>query len=561
MKILQLSSIYDFEIPRCTTYIEEHLPEMLLLPQMINVTNDSIHLLFSDTRLSYMPMDDRLLFVLKWLDANPNTRRVYMKELLANLDFNLISNQCLQVCLNNSETACHIQSKHITTARPKDHRVLIMKEGNYDDVFWCLDLERDQWFRVESNSLKKEGSNRTVELYGTSTKTIGSIVCSVKIGYQEISLVILDLPLDTCTKMNFRGLKREPFYIKKSDNIKIVGHMCIISVNNEIKIKQNSKIDSDLTDIQHKLGLMSLTGVTSPDQLLASQMIKNKRTRTCGYTCITASTLYIGHIGESYVDMTPLLSFKDDEILNFAISDNALAIIFKSRKFVALYDLTEGHLERKNQTTSYNDDIAQIKGGFAIYDNKRCIIFTRIQDARPSSKYQVDEILLEQSNFQQLKYFICGQMMYRYYRIELKFRENFIFECTPFQTLVSSKSEEFIKWKELPLPKTTLCSRDTITERCFEIFLPKSILRCHVECPHCKKPSRLEASRLKHQQNYDDNYYDPLSDDDYYVHSYYDSEYDYNYDSDSIFRYECLQIFCDLKYQQHAEYVKFNILS
>ncbi|XP_060584498.1 kelch-like protein 41 [Ruditapes philippinarum] len=145
MKFLQLSSIYDFEIPRCTKYIEEHLPEMFLQPQMVNLTKDFIHLLFSNKRLSYVQMDDRLLFLLKWLEANPNTRKAHIKELLTTIDFHSISNQCLQVCLHNPDVACHLPSEHLTTAALNDHRVLIMKGGyNEDDVFWCLDLERDQ---------------------------------------------------------------------------------------------------------------------------------------------------------------------------------------------------------------------------------------------------------------------------------------------------------------------------------------------------------------------------------------------------------------------------------
>jgi hypothetical protein len=191
MEFLQLSSIYDFKIPRCTTYIEEHLPEMFLLPQMVNLTKDSVYLLFSDTRLSYVQMDDRLLFLLKWLNANPNTRKAHMKELLSNIDFHSISNECLQEALNNADVACHIQSEHMTTAGSDDRRVLIMRGDNYDDVFWCLDLERDQWFRVESNLLKEDRSGDNVEISGTCTNSAGSLVCSIRRSYQEMGLCCL----------------------------------------------------------------------------------------------------------------------------------------------------------------------------------------------------------------------------------------------------------------------------------------------------------------------------------------------------------------------------------
>jgi hypothetical protein len=204
MQFLQLASIYDFEIPKCTTYIEGHLQEVLQLPQIVNLTKDSIHLLFLDTRLSYVQMDDRLLFLLKWLNANPNTRKAHMKELLSsNIDFHSISNQCLQVALNNTEVACLIQSEQMTTAGSNDQRVLIMRGDIIDDVFWCLDLERDQWFRIEPNSLNEERSGDNVVISGTCTNTTGSLVCSVRRNYPEMSCVLLDLRNDECTKMNF----------------------------------------------------------------------------------------------------------------------------------------------------------------------------------------------------------------------------------------------------------------------------------------------------------------------------------------------------------------------
>jgi hypothetical protein len=212
------------------------------------------------------------------------------------------------------------------------------------------------------------------------------------------------------------------------------------------------------------------------------------------------------------------------------INESAIAIILKSKTHVALYDINEGHLERKCQPTSFGDEIAPIKDGFVIYDNKRCITFTRMQDACLPHKYVVEEISFEQNNSENIKYFICSPMMYRYYRKD--YREHFIFECIPFQTLVSRKTEESMAWQQLPLPKeAALCSSDTIKERCLEISLPKPILRCHVECPHCKTKSSEVTSR--HTYDQDDYYFDDSwSDDDYYVPSYSDSEYNYYYDSD-----------------------------
>jgi hypothetical protein len=488
---------------------------------MVNLTEDSMLLLFSDKRLSCAPMDDRLLFLFRWLDANPGFRRAYIKDLLKYIDIHSISNQCLQACLQNPDLACHIQSEHMTPAESNDHRVLIIKDVYYDYVFWCLDLERDQWFRVKSNSLKEELSNRSVEMSGTCTNTAGSIVCSIR-SYKDISFVLLDLPNDACTKMNLIGSEEEGLSIEMSGNVKIDGNVCIVSVNKQIERNKNPYKKSGLSDIHHKFRHMSMMGLTSQRQSLALQMREKIRRRT--FENIIISTLYIGHIGESNVVMSPLFSFKDDKILKYAISDNAIAIIFQSRQFVAMYDLIDGHLERESQWTSDSDEIAPIKDGFVIYDNTRCITLTRMKG---ECLFTVKKIPFGQIYVPKFEYFICSQMLFRYYTTD--YRDNYIFEYTPFQTLVSqeplvwsslSRHTEWepevwktLVWNQLPLPKeAALLSTNTIKESCFEIFLPKSMLCCHVDSPHCKTTSRKVLCKDTYDQ--DDYYYDDSSSDD-----------------------------------------------
>ena len=46
-KLLELSSIYEFELPKCTEFIRGHLPDMLKKMKMLNITYDSVQLSFS----------------------------------------------------------------------------------------------------------------------------------------------------------------------------------------------------------------------------------------------------------------------------------------------------------------------------------------------------------------------------------------------------------------------------------------------------------------------------------------------------------------------------------
>jgi hypothetical protein len=166
-----------------------------------------------------------------------------------------------------------------------------MRGDIIDDVFWCLDLERDQWFRVESNSLKEERSGDNFEISGTCTNTTGSLVCSVRRNYPEMSFVLVDLRKDECTKMNFTAREGD-FSINKPENIKFYGDVCIVSLKKEIQRMHYLYDNSSFGDIHQRFRKMSLMGATSYDQLVAQHMIGDILPTT---RYINISTLYIGH--------------------------------------------------------------------------------------------------------------------------------------------------------------------------------------------------------------------------------------------------------------------------
>lgn len=158
LEFLQISSINDFEIKRCVDFIEENLSEMLNDPLMINLTQESVQLLFSDKRLSYVPIDDKLLFLFKWSDA-VNSRKVQLTDLLKTINFNEVSNSLMQ---NLTHKYADFIQKDRNSPVIENHQVLFMKgydiSYNTCNTFWCLDLEREQWFCFNSESFINERS-------------------------------------------------------------------------------------------------------------------------------------------------------------------------------------------------------------------------------------------------------------------------------------------------------------------------------------------------------------------------------------------------------------------
>ncbi|XP_060565736.1 kelch-like protein 12 [Ruditapes philippinarum] len=59
--VLKLSSVYNFEVPNCMEYVESHLPEIFKTEDALYFSRELIQKLFTDERLSYVSMDERII--------------------------------------------------------------------------------------------------------------------------------------------------------------------------------------------------------------------------------------------------------------------------------------------------------------------------------------------------------------------------------------------------------------------------------------------------------------------------------------------------------------------
>ncbi|XP_060601265.1 uncharacterized protein LOC132754621 [Ruditapes philippinarum] len=486
LEFLQISSINDFEIERCVDFIEENLPEMLDHPLMINLTQESVQMLFSDKRLSYVPMDNKLLFLFKWSEA-VNSRKVHLTELLTTINFNEVSNSLMQNLTHKYADFIQIDRNSPVV---ENQQVLFMK--GYDmsfktcNTFWCLDLEREQWFRFNSESFIKERSDLYKNISGTCSTASGPVVLFSDGDFQLSRILMLNLQIDKCTKVNIKG-KDESFRITRNDNFKICGDLCVASLNEQNTIHKKSKNNSVINYLRTQ-GLPNnvMTRRSSTDRLMAIQ--KTLRERTIH---IRTSTLYIGYIADGNVEMSPSLSFKDDEIHRLLISETAIAIMFKSQKYVAIDDLGECSLLKIEQSTSHEDHLVQFENGFLIHDNTRCISLTRANGPYHSNKYEVCEIPFENTEFKHIVYCFKGQMWYRYHRKSYHEGPG-VLETVPCHAVLRRKLKESLSWKQLPLPPKAYYFENIFSSECFSMFLPKSMLRCDISCPHCEPSTRTD---------------------------------------------------------------------
>lgn len=223
-----------------------------------------------------------------------------------------------------------------------------------------------------------------------------------------------------------------------------------------------------------------MTKRSSTDRLIAIQKLYCKTTIHIG-----TSTVYIGYIADGNVEMSPILSFKDDKVHRLLISENAIAMIFTSHKYVAIYDLVECNSLKIKQSTSLEDQLVQFEKGFLIHDNTRCISLTRTNGPFNSNKYEVCEIPFENTEFKEIIYCFKGQMWYRYHRKSYHEGPG-VLETAPCNAVLRQKLKETLSWKQLLLPPKAYYFENIFSSKCFSMCLPKSMLRCDINCPHCE---------------------------------------------------------------------------
>ncbi|XP_052239778.1 uncharacterized protein LOC127850630 isoform X2 [Dreissena polymorpha] len=84
--ILHMCSIYGLNIPEVELFIEQRLLKLLNGDHLLTLSPESVAILFSDQRLSYVPIDLKIKFISQWIRQRQNTRMDQVAELMASID-------------------------------------------------------------------------------------------------------------------------------------------------------------------------------------------------------------------------------------------------------------------------------------------------------------------------------------------------------------------------------------------------------------------------------------------------------------------------------------------
>ncbi|XP_053404281.1 uncharacterized protein LOC123554221 isoform X1 [Mercenaria mercenaria] len=514
--ILHLSSVYNFKVPDLNKFIEGHLLRLLQKPQMVILTKDSVEHLLSNRRLTYVSTEEKLKFLARWCTVNTDERKQSVKELLNKIDFDDVDKHVLEdiiqdsplrdieVCINALEKRpCNISG---------NHKVLLVPDGKKKGCFWCLDLNRQEWYRmdyvyftetytkIEDLYPKVAGARNSSELY------------FVNIQYPTRSVFCLNLVTDEW-KM-YRIVLPTAYRIE---------HFCM-----------------------HKDICFACTNCSQPGRN-------------------DTSVVYAGYAGRKSFHLSPIFALKDQMICYFCFNESStLAVVTKSAKCVFLYDFANFKLVKVPLGITAMDKIIPTRNGFVLFNQARCVFISRLMGPCLSREYLIQKIslLMEENSDIKSEFYFCGEYCFRYSEDSMA-RKLALHYVTHDEMLNTGCANN---WKLLPLPgdnenrnkKLFLLGNHMRNSRLGRFMqtswkngrqcmveIPKGKLRCQIDCPHCKVIHRDEfterddsdiesyESESSNISSYDCESVDKdseMSHESDYSETSYESESDYNFD-------------------------------
>jgi hypothetical protein len=196
-KLIEIASLFDINLYKCMEFAIGRLDILFGNEEFTRIDSDSVKYIFTERGLSYISMDDKLNFLVKWTYVDPINRLGSARDLVKLLDFRDNSREMLNQVVNDPIFRDITEDKvpaEIAADEDSIHEVLIMDRNNNGKSFWCLDLTRKKWFKLETSTFSDSTLYSYVDFLGFQNSD--STVYFLKLMNSEYKIVFLDL--ETC---------------------------------------------------------------------------------------------------------------------------------------------------------------------------------------------------------------------------------------------------------------------------------------------------------------------------------------------------------------------------
>ncbi|XP_052789374.1 uncharacterized protein LOC128223929 [Mya arenaria] len=523
-KLLHLTSLFDFEMPSLTEYIRQHLTDLLEGNQLLTITADTLVTVLTDETLSFLTSDTTFGFLMKWVELCPEKRKSKLSDILSCIELTKVNASLINKAKEDQNFE-GFESLFETVAGGENtetmQTVLVTLNGYDYEEFWLFDLEKERWFRIEA-SIDRQFD----EVFPTTINE--STLCLVETSYDRCTVRLQDFTADqySCTSLLLTTCHDQNS--QTFDDIFISGKHCyVVSINSV----ESTRFEEEQVRMQNaneeQLRLMSMLGgpITLMDDLgIAGGVHKYLEQKP---------TLFSGALSEhgEQTILTPLFSLNVSFGVKVVANDVKLIALFSENgHFFCIYDEISSTMKKMELEIGCNDVVSPFKDGFAIYNNDRILYIRSNKGPLIERKLTVHEtILCEDGSSLFSRFAIAGNKW-------LRIRTNYgIFREVHFDYTfdeLGRKNPNYAEWKQIPLPNDSV--DDLMVSRMQEIAIPRSKLKCHVECPHCvriKQERRSTRRFAEKSRNRDWSTDDDDSEDDVVVgdftSSYFHDIYDF----------------------------------
>lgn len=512
MTLLHLSSLYNFDVSSCYDYVKGNMDKCFENQDFLSVKKESLKYLLSDEKLSYVSADARFTFLLKWAKHRGIRYVPDMLEILSTVDLNDVTPRLVKEAKYDSlfKDCQMVFNVPLTHYKNPKRLVFIQKTLSDSADFRVFDIDSNTWYRLDVHSLRDTYCENFF-----SKSVSDSVLYSIKSTNSATSLFIHDIEKGTRTTTNLVIKSDVPDWslsMKQLDDSFIT-----FSGENVYAVVAKSNME-----LLPKFNLD--TRLKLPNRFEPSVPEFHQRSL---FNSQYVTVLYEGEInsiGEE-TEMKPVVSILCRVRSGFCADKNKTIALFDKDYKLHIYDTIDRKLDKISLGFNYADKVYPAEEGFVVSDRNRIVCITRNEGTSETQRYQTLEIGLNRSLLNNRFYNFVGHMWIRsqYPNCVLNGEEC---EYTFHKDLLSRKSFDKTNWVSIP----SFVSRDCYShsERVAMISLPRYLLKCHIECPHC---DRIKRETSEQNRSFSENESNVAS---------YDMEYDnVCYYDDYFLDYDC----------------------
>ena len=521
LKLVLLTSRYDFYLEKLSNFILSHLQELLPYDEMLLLDRDSVYYILTDPLLSYVSREDSLKYLIRWT-AHFAERNADFAELWACLETEDISPSVLTTvsldCLSESN---RLLCSSLSTISDIQRNVIIAyppqyNNGKYFLYVFCTDNK--VWYQLLVGPNSRDWPTRPGVILVDQHIVVNMISYRERITYHNLHTrntveKSISVDGDACEEIT----TFDQIFATDDKILCIKNKECY--TEHETTGTEKGQIGIDLID------LIRVQALCGGNEQLAYSLIAaghRQRKRRKHDTC----TLFMSESDneEDAVVLKPLMSV-NGTVESLCVQQGIVCLLIPERKEIVAFAYEQQCVKTLDLSNYILDDKSYMcpcsyGGVYAITNSHVLQIDIRLNDSNIAAN--VTEFLIpKQENvddFWRIKYPIKLEVLQDKVMIIEKTRANYENKIS-YRNLPETVSFLYKKEKvEIHVPDKM--RRDNI--HFLQARLPKEKLRCPIGCPHCKYTATREIQYPAYERDSDSDEYTYFDDSDVY-YGYYDS--------------------------------------